>query len=50
MTKPNKAQFQEYVEISDRGVSNLFDGECICKESKTGLTVGVGVLINTLLN
>ena len=46
MTKPNKAQFQEYVEISDRGVSNLFDGECICKESKTGLTVDMCRCIN----
>ena len=38
MTKPTKEQFQEYVEITKSGVSNLFDGEYICKESKTGLT------------
>ena len=38
MTKPNKEQFQEYVDISGTGVSNLFDGEYICEKSKTGLT------------
>ena len=38
MVKPNKEQFQEYVEITKNGVSNLFDGEYICRESKTGLT------------
>ena len=38
MTRPTKEQFEEYVEISGRGVSNLFDGEYICRESKTGLT------------
>lgn len=39
MVKPNKEQFQEYVEITKNGVSNLFDGEYICEVSKTGLTV-----------
>lgn len=38
MTRPTKEQFEEYIEISGRGVSNLFDGEYICSESKTGLT------------
>ena len=33
-----RAQFEEYVEVTNNGVSNLFDGECICKDSKTGLT------------
>lgn len=41
MTKPTKEQFQEYIEISGRGVSNLFDGKYICAESKTGLTQDV---------
>lgn len=41
MVKPNKEQFKEYVEITKNGVSNLFDGEYICEESKTGLTTDI---------
>ena len=41
MTKPNKEQFQEYIKITDKGISNLFDGEYICAQSTTGLTVDI---------
>lgn len=45
MTKPTKEQFQEYVNIRDSGVSNMFDGEYICAISKTGLTKDICLCI-----
>ena len=45
MKKPTKEQFEEYVAITNRGVSNLFDGEDICKQSKTGLTTDICLCI-----
>lgn len=46
MTKPTKEQFQEYVVITDKGVSNLFDGAYICEQSKTGLTPDICICIH----
>lgn len=45
MKKPTKEQFEEYVAITDKGVSNLFDGADICKQSKTGLTPEICICI-----
>lgn len=45
MTKPTKEQFEEYVAITNNGVSNLFNGEDICKQSKTGLTTDICLCI-----
>lgn len=36
--KPTKEQFQEYVEIRDSGVTNMFDVSFIEAISTTGLT------------
>lgn len=36
--KPTKEQFEEYVEIRDSGVTNMFDIRYICSISDTGLT------------
>ena len=41
MTKPTREQFKEYIEITDSGVSNLFNGKYICEQSKTGLTTDI---------
>lgn len=41
MSNPTKEQFQEYVKITDSGISNLFDGKYICDVSKTGLTTEI---------
>ena len=38
MKKPTEAQFVEYVEIRDSGVTNMFDIRRITQMSKTGLT------------
>ena len=46
MRKPTKEQFQEYISISNSGISNLFDGKYICEVSKTGLTPEICVCIN----
>ena len=46
MTKPTKEQFQEYVDITGRGVSNLFDGKYICEQSVTGLTKDTCIFIH----
>ena len=45
MTKPTKEQFQEYVVITGKGVSNLFDGKYICEQSTTGLTPDICMCI-----
>ena len=45
MTKPTREQFEEYVAITDSGVSNLFDGKYICEKSKTGLTTDICLCI-----
>ena len=36
--KPTREQFEEYVEIRDSGVTNMFDIRYICSISDTGLT------------
>lgn len=36
--KPTKEQFQEYVDIRDSGVTNMFDVTFIVGMSDTGLT------------
>jgi len=36
--KPTVAQFKEYVEIRNSGITNMFDLRYIVNKSKTGLT------------
>lgn len=36
--KPTREQFQEYVDIRDSGVTNMFDVRMVCALSSTGLT------------
>ena len=43
--KPTKEQFEEYVEIRDSGVTNMFDVRYITDISCTGLTRPICVYI-----
>jgi len=36
--KPTKEQFEEYVEIRDLGITNMYDVKVVCLMSHTGLT------------
>lgn len=36
--KPTKEQFEDYVNIRDSGVTNMFDVRAVCALSDTGLT------------
>lgn len=45
MKKPTKEQFDEYVALTDKGISNIFDGVELCKQSKTGLTTDICLCI-----
>ena len=37
--KPTKEQFENYVNIRDSGVTNMFDVRTVCALSDTGLTM-----------
>ena len=39
--KPTKEQFQNYVDIRDSGVTNMFDISMVCALSSEGLTKGI---------
>lgn len=43
--KPTKEQFQEYVDIRDSGITNMFDIPFITSYSKTGLNRDICVYI-----
>lgn len=43
--KPTKEQFEEYLEIRDSGVTNMFDINYIITISETGLTKDICLYI-----
>lgn len=43
--KPTKEQFQEYVDIRNSGVTNMFNVSFICSISATGLTKDICLYI-----
>ena len=43
--KPTKEQFEEYLEIRDSGVTNMFDVNFIVAISETGLTKDICLYI-----